>query len=338
MKKLLLLSMTAMLMAACGNEEETKEKGASKVETETSASTEEKKEVSTEEKAKETKKVVEKKDSTEEKSLSGKYPYMDKDGHIDILSDAFVEEYTRKNRIGEFAGITQGMEVTEVEKIYGKPTHDGKSRISSDHERFGDIAIENTDYKVSQIYINSSTPHTREEILAKYGVATEVWKSDDGEVISLVYNNNHSNGFQLILHFDKNDNFIAMEQQPETYQMTGELIVSDDDAPSANEAKEINSGVSCEYGGPTVAETEKEERLLTIAIANKCLDNFEQNPSDKESQTVAWNLMIRGAAPGAFADYPDVKAAAEKVYQRLGKYDTRALDYKDDYLNPWPKE
>ncbi|TDM50481.1 hypothetical protein ETI06_00455 [Macrococcoides goetzii] len=235
MKKLLLLSMTAMLMAACGNEEETKEKGASKVETETSASTAEKKEVSTEEKAKETKKVVEKKDATEEKSLSGKYPYMDEDGHIDILSDAFINAYTRQNRISEFAGITQGMEVTEVEKIYGKPTHDGKSRISSDHERFGDIAIENTDYKVSQIYINSSTPHTREEILSKYGVATEVWKSDDGEVISLVYNNNHSNGFQLILHFDKNDNFIAMEQQPETYQMTGELIVSDDDAPSEAE-------------------------------------------------------------------------------------------------------
>lgn len=60
-------------------------------------------------------------------------------------------------------------------------------------------------------------------------------EKDDGEVISLVYNNNHSNGFQLILHFDKNDNFIAMEQQPETYQMTGELIVSDDDAPSAAE-------------------------------------------------------------------------------------------------------
>lgn len=234
MKKLLLLSMTAMLMSACGSEEDTKEKGASKVQTETSASTEEKKEVSTEEKAKETKKVVEKKDSTEEKSLSGKYPYMDEDGHIDILSDAFINAYTRQNRISEFAGITQGMEVTEVEKIYGKPTHDGKSRISSNHERFGDIAIENTDYKVSQIYINSSTPHTREEILAKYGVATEVWKSDDGEVISLVYNNNHSNGFQLILHFDKNDNYIAMEQQPDTYQMTGELIVSDD-APSAAE-------------------------------------------------------------------------------------------------------
>ncbi len=30
MKKLLLLSMTAMLVAACGNEEDTKEKGASK--------------------------------------------------------------------------------------------------------------------------------------------------------------------------------------------------------------------------------------------------------------------------------------------------------------------
>lgn len=167
MKKLLLLSMTAMLMVACVNEEDTKEKGASKVETETSTSTEEKKEVSTEEKVKETKKVVEKKDSTEEKNLSGKYPYVDKDGHIDILSDAYINAYTRQNRITEFAGITQGMDVAEVEKTYGKPTHDGKSRISRNHERFGDIAIENTDYKVSQIYVNSSAPHTREEILAK---------------------------------------------------------------------------------------------------------------------------------------------------------------------------
>ncbi|TDL37508.1 hypothetical protein EVU91_06230 [Macrococcoides bohemicum] len=61
MKKLLLLSMTAMLVAACGNEEDTKEKAHQKVETETSTSTEEKKEVSTEEKVKETNKVVEKK-------------------------------------------------------------------------------------------------------------------------------------------------------------------------------------------------------------------------------------------------------------------------------------
>ncbi|MFC6292250.1 hypothetical protein BHU61_00470 [Macrococcus epidermidis] len=338
MKKLLLLSMTAMLMAACGNEEETKEKGASKVETETSASTEEKKEVSTEEKAKETKKIVEKKDSTEEKNLSGKYPYMDEDGHIDILSDAFINAYTRQNRISEFAGITQGMEVTEVEKMYGKPTHDGKSRISSNHERFGDIAIENTDYKVSQIYINSSTPHTREEILAKYGVATEVWKSDDGEVISLVYNNNHSNGFQLILHFDKNDNFIAMEQQPETYQMTGELIVSDDDAPSANETQANKSEVSCSYDNSPEVSNERQQKLRTIAIANKCLDDFEKNPSDTESQTIAWNLMIRGSSPGSFSGYPDVRAAAEKVYDRLGKYDERALEFKDDFINPWPKE
>ena len=143
--------------------------------------------------------------------MSGKYPYMDKDGYIDILSDAFINAYTRQNRITEFAGITQSMDVAEVEKTYGKPTHDGKNRISRNHERFGDIAKENTDYKVSQIYINSSAPHTREEILAKYGVTIEVWKNDDGEVISLVYNNNHSNRFQLILHFDKNEHYIAME-------------------------------------------------------------------------------------------------------------------------------
>lgn len=239
MKKLLLLSMTAMLMAACGNEEETKEKGASKVETETPASTEGKKEVSTEEKSKETKKVVEKKDSTEEKSLSGKYPYMDKDGHIDILSDAFVEEYTRHNRITGFAGITQGMDVAEVEKMYGKPTHDGKSRISSDHERFGDIAIENTDYKVSQIYINSSTPVTKSQVIEKYTPPTFELTSKSEGITTIVYNNDKDNGFQLLVTFDENDQFISMEQVGENVDVSNDFYY--DKTVSTSNEKSLES-------------------------------------------------------------------------------------------------
>ncbi|WP_414044915.1 hypothetical protein ACMGE5_00365 [Macrococcus equi] len=349
MKKLLSVVLsTTVLFAACGEDKsEEQDKGASKV---ASENTSEKKvqkddnkqtqQDTTKDKQKTEKQTTE--DQSNQQTTKRKYTYVDALGHVDILSDAFIKGYTRSNRTTGFAGIEQGMDLAQVGQLYGKPTNDGKSRISENHERFGDIAIENTDGKVSQIYINSYQPYTREKIIAFYGVATEVWKSAQGDRISLVYDNKKNNGFKLIIHFDKNDQFIAMEQRLEDYPMEGELIVSDDDAPSPGESvseanQNNNEPVSCGYENNPTNRSEKEEKLHTIAIANACLDKYEENPNDNDSPLIAWNLMIRGATSGYFGDYPDVKVEAEKVYDRLEKYDPRTKDYRNEFTKPISK-
>lgn len=230
MKKLLSVVLsTTVLFAACGEDKsEEQDKGASKV---ASENTSEKKvqkddnkqtqQDTTKDKQKTEKQTTE--DQSNQQTTKRKYTYVDALGHVDILSDAFIKGYTRSNRTTGFAGIEQGIDLAQVEQLYGKPTHDGKSRISENHQRYGDIAVENMDGKVFQIYINSSQPVSKEEVIAKYGKPTTTLTSESEGITTIIYNNDHSNGFQLLITFDNNDMFKSMEQLPETFDVASDF-------------------------------------------------------------------------------------------------------------------
>ncbi|WP_414054253.1 hypothetical protein ACMGE6_02000 [Macrococcus equi] len=270
MKKLLSVVLsTTVLFAACGeNKSEEQDKGASKV---ASENTTEKKvqkddnkqtqQDTTKDKQKTEKQTTE--DQSNQQTTKRKYTYVDALGHVDILSDAFIKGYTRSNRTTGFAGIEQGMDLAQVEQLYGKPTHDGKSRISENHQRYGDIAVENMDGKVFQIYINSSQPVSKEEVIAKYGKPTTTLTSESEGITTIIYNNDHSNGFQLLITFDNNDMFKSMEQLPETFDVASDFYYDGasneiEDETSDGTSKEVTKEqlyeFMQEYGKPNEAE------------------------------------------------------------------------------------
>lgn len=227
MKRLLVGIMSVMVLAGCNQQESKNQyvKPKENVEVEKTEKSNHKNQSNNKKKdnknikeVSKTKTETAKKENNQQKQSY--YAFVNQDGAVNILDPSFIKYYFSGNHTSEFANVKVGMSKSEVEAIYGTSNEQGMSVQSFEGTRYGDIvAVYDAQQNVKNVYINSKQQVSYQQVIQTYGKPSFDWnnaKEEDKSQPSfgkmLVYDNDKTNGFSVIIHFDVNNNVQMITQ------------------------------------------------------------------------------------------------------------------------------
>ncbi|QCT74186.1 hypothetical protein [Macrococcoides canis] len=341
MRKYLGVFIVVLLLSACGqNDSDLKGKQGSEV-SQTNQTSEKKdknekvtSEKPTTEKPTTEKPTTEKPTSEEVNSLSPSkekshdFGFIDDKGYINILDKNFIDYYFSSNRQNEIGPVKVGMSKSEVESLFGPSRGPGNNQQYYMSARYGDIAVDyDNSNHVSKVVINTSTAISTNDIKSVYGEPTvdmnQYYKENDEPVaspsIDFVYDSNNSNGYAVIVTFDKIDGNVRListvgEDISKRYKASMNKSVSS--VSEANGSEESNAPQS---------------DLEYLAEVKKDIDNLEADPSNENLKYMLWNKLIRGVSGEKFKDNPKLKAEALDVFNRYSRINPDAERYRNMY-------
>lgn len=258
MKKLLLLSSVALLLAACGDK--ANEDGASKINGSSKSSEVSKKDTDKSSAKKSGDASQSKsKDDTSKKVESKEVAKSNTKGNVEILSDAFRQDYMFNDHRFALGEIKFGMSRNDVEQIYGAPNGKVPKEIASPSTAavYGNYLVTyGPKDEVRQIAVVADKTITKSDFLKLF-----VNPSEDNDKF-LIYNSNDENGYKITAAFDESDHLIGLYQ---TNDIKGMRDAGGDDYSEEVDtafkdamydyAKQNNKAVSSRFfkhgGGPT---------------------------------------------------------------------------------------
>lgn len=326
-KSILTLSTILLLLSACGKDNE-QSKEIKKSEVHHSDKSENKKEKPTTEKPtteKPTSESIETEAPTVEKAKGHGYSFIDDKGYINILDPAFIDYYFSGDRTKELGPVRVGMTKSEVEKIFGPSQGRGLAAQYPMSARYGDIAVDYQNDKVTTLYVNTSKVVSINDIRRVYGKPTidmnQYLKENKEPVASpsyeFVYDDNDNNGFAVIVIFDKMDGNVKL------------LMPVDKDI--SKEYKTALKSAGNSQSNEAVMESQPNTDLEYLAEVKQDIENLEANPSDEHLKYMLWNKLIRGVQGEKFKDNPKLKAEALDVFNRYSRINPDAERYRDMY-------
>lgn len=261
MKRLMMVATASLLLAACSNEDKMEETASQKsvelkteeATTETKVTETKKSEPSTEDQTTEPAEKKEVKSGEQSEDIS----YITQNGKVDILSKGFINDYFYRNHINEFGGITIGMPINEVEKLYGQSSGPGRAAQYPTTGKFGDIAIDYPDGHVENIFINPSMKVTKSQVEAAYGMPTETEASaplsSDHDIY--IYDSNKNNGYKIVVLFD-GEQVVLIQQLPENENQSNEVnqTFTEDEKLAMTQAFYNWAGERAEIGNMAVTD------------------------------------------------------------------------------------